>query len=651
MGDTIPELSETSSITDSALFLLSFSGAPSQIASFYNLCRNLTTIRSYSTNDLTLGVGSSSSPVVRVTNSNKYVGIGYSDSFSPISLLHISGTTGSNTSFTLENAANTTGIIRFYDANGSWYLRKSPNNEFSISGVKAGQIYKNSFHIDTNGNLLLTDGSQYANSTVDSDVNLQVFAETGIRLSVDNNTVSNDFTFSASGIDSTKDLYVGYYLPNSAVSGSFFGLSGALFVDKDDATVRIGNSNRPTDARLMVSNVPVGGYPYKTLLVEDANVANIFLKASGSSNTASIHYNQPVSQLHFARNKTSASAATTDKVIFDLANGRIGIGGIDPSYPIDITGSSALISRFQSSANYAFSRIQSNISASTGPVDYVATAFGSGDYNSFIIGYDFDKSVVGPSGPSTGPTNRVGQFFFQTGDATNTYSSSRNVLTISDQGDVNAKGIYTSDDEFCYGKFLDIHRASNLTGGAVYLNFDNIDYGYVRTGSAAYHSFMPASGRVIGVDFICQLNSGLTNATGFLVFNRFTGMQLTNVGGSTYVSGSSSPSNRKFLQVWNPNTNNFAVPDLSFNSYVSGRISGQGILNLKARIGNSTDGSRFTNNTAFLNFDRNNFGGWVAYAVNSGGILTPLTGAMNLTTMVEYFIASDADSSSSAYLV
>jgi len=32
----------------------------------------------------------------------------------------------------------------------------------------------------------------------------------------------------------------------------------------------------------------------------------------------------------------------TDPVIFDLSNGRVCLGGIDPTYPLDVTGTSAI---------------------------------------------------------------------------------------------------------------------------------------------------------------------------------------------------------------------------------------------------------------------------------------------------------------------
>ena len=654
MAETIPELDQIDSIPDNALFLLSYSGAASQIVSFDDLKKNFTFIQPYSGNDMLLGI--QDTPVVRIVNSNRYIAISPTGSFSPLSQFHISGASGTNNIFTLQNHSGASGAIRFYDESGSWYLLKDYSNNFTISGAKSNLIYNNSLLISSGGSVLITDGSLYSYSGVDPDVNAQISVATGIRFSFDDNTNTNDITLSYSGINFDKDVYIGYNTGANVVSGAFFGPSGAVFVDKDDATVRVGNTNRDTDARLMVSNVVVAGSPYKTLLIEDAGVPNLFFRNTGTlpNLTASIMYNQPVSQLHFARNKTAATVLSTDPVIFDLSNGRVGLGGIDPTYPLDVTGTSALISRYQTSSNSAFSRMQSN-PAATGPVDYVATAYGSGDFNSFIIGYDFDKATTGPSGPASGPTSRVGQFFFQTGNASNVYDASRNVVTISDQGDINNKGLYTSDDNFCYGKFIDIHRASNLTGGAVYLNLDNIDYGFNQSGSAAYHALFPASGRIIGVDFICQLNSGISDGTGYLVFNNFTGLNLTNVGGTAYVTGTSTSVNKRFFQVWDAYSNDYYdSPTLSNHCYVSGVISGQGFLNLKARINNVSVGNKFNNSVTKLAFGRYDYGSWVAYALRNDGsggtVFTPLTGAMNLTTMAEYFYVSDTDSSSGAYI-
>jgi len=645
MANLIPELTQVTSVPNDAFVLLSYSNAPSQIVTFANFIKNFSFVQSANGNDLLLGVGSSNTPSARISNSSKYFGIANSSAFSPLSLLHISGATGSNTLLTVENATGVSGGFRLYDSSGSWYILKDSLNNFSISGTKPNDIYKNSLFINNSGDVLITDGSQYVNSNVDTGINVQLFAANNIRLSVDNNTSSNDYTFNADGLNSANDLYLAYNLPSNPLSGSFFGLSGAVFVDKDDATVRIGDTNRTTDARLMVSNSNVFSSPYKTLLIEDAGVPNIFLRTTGSSNTASILYNQSISELHFALNKTSAATASTDPIIFDLSNKQLGIGGISPDYPLDVTATTTLLYRFQTNQDSALTRIQSNYASASGPVNYVATAYGSGDYNSFLIGYDFDKSTSGPSGPSA----RQGQFFFQTGDTTNSYSTSRNIVTISDAGDIDAKGLYTSDSNYCYGKFLQMHRASCVTGNPIYLNLDNINYGFQTSGSIAYHSLFPASGRVIGVDFLCQLNSGVTNATGYLVFTKYPSLQHVNAGGAVYISGATNSAGG-FMQVWNPYSNAYQVPSFSNHAYVTGAITGQGILNLKARISNTSVGNRFVGNTANLNFSRYQMGSWVAYAVSSAGVFIPLTGAMNLTTLAEYFYTSDTDSATGFYI-
>ena len=105
-----------------------------------------------------------------------------------------------------------------------------------------------------------------------------------------------------------------------------------------------------------------------------------------------------------------------------------------------------------------------------------------------------------------------------------------------------------------------------------------------------------------------------------------------------------------FLPVWNPYTSGYQVPSFSNHAYVTGAITGQGILNLKARINNSTVGHRFNGNTANLSFNRYQLGSWVAYAVSSAGAFIQLTGAMNLTTMAEYFYTSDTDTATGIYV-
>jgi hypothetical protein len=165
MASTIPELNQIDSIPDNALFLLSYSGLASDIVSFDDLKKNFNFIQPYSGNDMLLGI--QDTPVVRIVNSNRYIAISPTGSFSPLSQFHISGASGTNNIFTLQNHSGTSGAIRFYDQSGSWYLLKDNNNNFTISGVKTNTIYNNSLLVNSVGSVLITDGSLYSNKTVD----------------------------------------------------------------------------------------------------------------------------------------------------------------------------------------------------------------------------------------------------------------------------------------------------------------------------------------------------------------------------------------------------------------------------------------------------------------------------------------------------
>jgi len=89
----------------------------------------------------------------------------------------------------------------------------------------------------------------------------------------------------------------------------------------------------------------------------------------------------------------------------------------------------------------------------------------------------------------------IGEFFFQTGDTTNTSYSSRDIANISDKGDLDISRYYSTNNDFSQGKFIQVHRAScSETYKPVYLNLDNISYDYQTSGSLAYHSLCPLSG-------------------------------------------------------------------------------------------------------------------------------------------------------------
>lgn len=647
MGDKISELPSSNAISSLDVLIKSNSAGNTEIITFDDFQSNFYFLKTTGSNTMQIGVSDYALPVIRIPSTNRYVGIGGSSSFVPNSILHISGYTGQNTVLTIQPTSGYTGYLKFYDSTIPWYIGNIPNGKFFISGY-SNDIYQSSINIESNGNILITDGSQYSMSGVESGVSLQFFAKTGLRMSFDDNTNSNDIDFNFSGIQSDKDLYINYHQDASILSGTFVGLSGAVFIDHDNGLTRIGNNDdRSPDARLMVTNDTTNGTTYKSFLVEDVTNPNIFWRKIGSSTTVSATFDPSNSQIYFGRNKSAGSTSSTDPIIFDLFNGRLGIN-LDPSYFLDITGSNTLYTRYQSAGETMVIKYQINSEAGSA-FNEIFTTYSSGTNNNMMVGYKF----VGDNNYSE--AGDIGQFFWQTGSTSNSYNSSNNIATLSDKGDLDINRYYSTNNDFCQGKFIQVHRASCTDSYTpVYLNLDNINYNYQTSGSLAYHSLCQLKGSVQGLDFTCQLNSGLSNGTGYIVFNRFADLQLTNVNGSTYVSGTSIGP-RNFFQLWDASNNTYKNPnDITFGTYayISGIISGQGFLNLKARRSNTTNGEKFYGSTSALDFNKFDNISWVAYAVTgaSNPAITPLYGAKNLNTIVSYFIESDTNSEAGTYI-
>jgi hypothetical protein len=653
MGDKISELPASSTIASTDVLLKSNAAGSTEIITFDNFQTNFNFLRTTGSNTMQIGVSDYSLPVIRIPATNKYVGVGGGSSFVPSSLLHLSGYAGQNVILTIQSASGYTGYLKLADDNCPWYLGNVPSGKFFISGDSANIDYP-SISINTDGRILITDGSQYSVANVESDVNMQFFAETGLRMSFDNNVISNDIDFDYSGVQSSKDLYINYYQDNNIGSGTFFGLSGAVFVDHDNGLTRIGNNDdRSPDARLMVTNDTTNRTTYKTVLIEDVTSPNLHWRKIGSSNTVSATYDQSTNQLYWGRNKSPGAISSSDPIIFDLANKRIGIN-VDPSASFDISGaSSALFTRYQSASETMVIKYQINSEVGSA-FDEIFTTYSSGANNNMIVGYKFQGDNT--YGDGTG----LGIFFWQTGTSSNVYNSSRNVATISDHGDLDVKRYYTTDNEYCQGKFIQIHRATcSDTYDPVYLHLDNINYNHQNSGSLSYHTLCQLQGIVEGVDFTCKLNPTIPNGTGYLVFNRFNDLIMTGVGGNNYVSGtprSTAIGTKTFFQLWDAYNNTTKDPqdiDLSTFVYVSGAITGQDFFNLKARRLNTTNGQKFygasVNTLEFNKFDNI---GWVAYAVTgpTSSDVVHLGGAKNLNTIVSYFVESDTSTEVGTYI-
>lgn len=646
MGIKVSEIPTVSTLGSSDLLLKSNAASDTYTITFQNFQKNFTYLSTTGSNTMQIGVSDSDTPVIRIPANTRYVGIGGGANFVPESILHISGYANQNTFLTIQPSSGHTGFIKLHDDYHPWYIGNVPSGKFFISGY-SNDIHHKSINIETDGDILISDASQYSMSNVESGINIQLFAATGTRFTFDDGTNSNDIDFNYSGIKSDKDLYINYQSNPNILSGTFVGISGAVFIDHDNATVRIGNNDdRSSDARLMVTNDLTDGTSYKTFLVEDTANPNIFLRKIGVSTTASATFDPSTSQLYLGRNKSPGSISASDPVIFDLLNKRIGIN-VDPAAFLDISGSSALFTRYQSAGERMVIKYQLNSEVGSA-LNEIFTTYSTGIQNDLLVGFKFTGGYGG--------TGALGQYFWQTGSTSNTYNSANNIATLSTQGDFNIDGGFTSDDDFCQGKFIQLHRTSCSSDYTpVYLNLDNINYNHQTSGSLAYHSLCQLKGSVKGVDFTCQLNSGIQTGTGYLVFNRFNDLVLTGFNGTTYVSGTPIGS-RQFFQLWDAENDRYKSPeDISYTNYVyvSGLITGQGFLNLQARRSNTTNGERFYGTSlSILDFNKFDNIGWVAYAVTGEGAsgVTPLSGAKNLNTIISYLVENDTASEAGKYI-
>lgn len=614
MGQSIDSLSQVSVLDTGYLMPVIESGVTAYNISFLNFRKNLNDIRSTGV-DMTLGANSDA-PSIVIDSSTSFVGIGsFYTGITPQYTFEVAGASGSSPGISLRGTGVDQNLV-FNDDVASWQFTKNSDNDFYLSGLS---LSHKSMLFPSGGGVFISDGAANNATGLDSGINVQLYANEKIRFTVDDSTNALDFTIDASGVQTSKDLYINYNYDANIASGSFFGLSGAVFVSNATQNSRIGNISTTPDARLIVTNQPTNGTTYKTLLLEDSNYANLYFRTSGISTNASITFDPGASNLYFGRNKTASTFNTGDPFVIGLASKRIGVGGVVPIYTVDITGSSNLAQRIQTSDDDLIIKYQSNYPGTTGPVNSIFTTYSSGATNNFIVGYDFQNEYL----------------FFQTGDTQNTYYTARNTHKFYDNGNLDINGYYFTQNDFSQGKFIQTHYASS-TGDVspTYINLNNANYDFNTSGNVAYYNLAPMSGRIIGVDLICQADGDFNGATGYLVFNKFTGITETTVGTTGFITGTN------YYQIYDAsNSTYFNSPTIGSRAYVSGLINNN-VFSLSAKYSAVNPNGPFRGTVAQLKFDKFNHIDWVFYCL-SGTSLHLIDKPFNLTTTVEYFAEND----------
>ena len=620
MAQSIDSLSQISTLDTGYLLIASDPSVASYNMNFANFRRNLNEIRSTGV-DMTLGADTDTQSIV-ISSSTKKVGVG--SMYTGAAVLYdfeVGGTSGIDTYLGLRGTGVDQNLI-FDDDIKSWQFTKDTINDFYLSGLSSNYI---NLLFPSGGGAFISDGAGNAGTGLDFGVDVQLYAENKIRFSVDDSTNSLDLDFTSSGLQCNSDLYVDYYSGANATSGSFFGLSGAVFVSNVNQNTRIGNIDTFPDARLLVSTQDTDGVTYKTALLESDNKPNLYFRETDSNSTVSITYDG-VNSLNFGKNRPASTTSLTDPLIIDLGNRKMGFGGLVPSYVIDATGTAASMTRVSSSNPTIIHKIKSDYPSSSGPVESIFTTYSSGVDNKFLHGFDFQNEY----------------YFFQTGDTTDQYNIGVNTHEFNTSGDINISRYYTTNDKFSQGKFLQTHYASCTGGSPTYVNLNNANYSFNPVGNIGYHNLAPLSGRVIGVDLVCDSAGSLANKTGYLVFNKFLNVTTTDVGGTDYITGTN------YFQIYDAaGADYFNSVTLSSNAYVSGLIGSDNIFRLAAKYGGTVGGA--FRNPSNLQFDKFNYIGWVFYYRDSNGI-SILDKPFTLSTTVEYFVESDTETENGSYI-
>lgn len=453
MAQRLDSLSTTSTLQNDYLIPVSDYDVTAYNISFENFKSNLNKIRSTGV-DLSIGANTDLSAIT-VKNTTRRVGIGsfYGagagyDPIQPLYDLEVAGTSGYSVGVAIRSSGLNERLV-FVDS-ASYTLRSNTYNDFSFASSAADHPY---LYFHSGSGTFISDGFANQATGCDSDVNMQLYATDTIRFTVDDGTDSLDLDFTKSGLQSNEDFYIDYYSGENTTSGSFFGLSGSVFVSNVNQNSRIGNTQTFPDSRLLVTNSATDGTTYKTCMLEDETYANLFFRQKDASNTVSLTHNG-ASALYFGYNQSASSFSNqNDGVIFDLGNRRVGIGGIQPSYTLDVTGANQPMIRVQSDDAIMYNKFQSNYPTSVGEVETIFTTYSSGINNNFLIGYDFENSY----------------FFYQTGDTSNTYYPVRNTHKFYDNGNLDIKGSYTTTGKYCEGQFAQNYHTRCISSD-IYIN-------------------------------------------------------------------------------------------------------------------------------------------------------------------------------------
>jgi hypothetical protein len=423
----LPVILAATPITDAHVFAVATSSTTSQL-SLTELQKSMTGLTARVDSFSIIG---KTVPSGLTVGNNGYVGV---DNFNPLFTLDIGDQGTQSPEVRLRTrAAARQGSYSLFAPDVAWRtVKKSSDTDYYIEvSQDLGFNYTGVFNIDVsgrvgifNGAANLTDQLYVSGGTVKFEA-----ANSGISFNPQNadisSTISNDpLTFNYSN---ENDVIIGtnvLYIENGV--DSYVGINNItpaypLDISGAGLTKRIRSS---------------------TSAVSEALV--------NTSNTGYINLNGNSFSIGPSNNFSA------NNLIYNISTKRLGVGEGSMSAKLHVTTSDYTNSVFETQTRSKSELVVLN-SYTTGPVDMALMTFATGAASSL-------NRMWSAGFYNTG--SYLNSFALLYGGGTNNSAAK---FIVDNNGDVNAKGSYTTDDAFCKGKFIQVHH-TRVTGNCIYFN-------------------------------------------------------------------------------------------------------------------------------------------------------------------------------------
>lgn len=417
----------SATITDAHVFAIATSNTTDQL-SLTELQKSMT--------GLTARVGSFSIigktiPSGLTVGDNGYVGV---DNFNPLFTLDIGDQGNQSPEVRLRTrAAARQASYSLFAPDVVWRtVKKSSDTDYYIQvSEDAGFNYTGVFNIDVSGRVGIFDGS--ANLT-------DKFYVSGGTIKFEN--VNSGISFDPQNADisstvSSDPLTFNFNSVNDVILGT-----NVLYIE-NDANSRVGVNNITPEYALDVSGV---GLIKRT----KSSTTSVSEALSNSTTTGFLNLNSNSFSIG------PSNSLSTNNLVYNLSTKRLGLGETSMAAKLHVASTDLINSIFETQSRDDSEVVILNSYAS-GPVEYAVTTFATGTAASLSRKWAAGFYNIG---------SYLDSFVLLYGGGTNNSAAK---FIVNSAGNVNAKGGFTTNDEFCKGKFMQVHH-TRVTGNCIYFN-------------------------------------------------------------------------------------------------------------------------------------------------------------------------------------